>query len=278
MRSVHALCPAKINSFLSVGPPDATGYHPLRTVFEAVSLSDELIVRAGSGADVFRCDHEGVPEANTVTRALRLAREFAEMPALHIELIKRIPLQSGLGGGSSDAAGLLRALDLLFPSRLTARDRHEIARAVGADVPFFLIGGRARAEGYGERLEPLPDGPRVTLAIGRPSVGVSTAEAFRTLDASTREWRAFPEPGAPVYNDFEAIAPPECAALERVLRDAGARDACLCGSGSAVFGVFEDDAQAEAGAAAARAAHCSAWVAHTLSRSESLHSYWQDGD
>ena len=274
MRAVRVVCPAKINTFLSVGPPDATGYHPLRTVLESVSLCDDLVVAIAGESDAFVCGDPGVPEINTVTRALRLAREFAAMPPLRVELTKRIPIQSGMGGGSSDAAGLLRALDVLFPSRLSAHDRHEIARAVGADVPYFLVGGRARAEGYGERLVALDDGPRRHLAIGRPPSGLSTPKAFGRLDACGREWREFPALDAPAHNDFRAVAPEPCARIETVLRQAGAVDACLCGSGSAVFGVFDDDPGAAAGVAAVRAAGFQAWCAHTLTRAESLQWCW----
>lgn len=273
MRAIRVRCPAKINTFLSVGPPDATGYHPLRSVFEAVSLFDELDVRETVGVDAFACEDPGVPAENTVTRALRLAREFAEFPRLTITLTKRIPIQSGLGGGSSDSAGLLRVLGSLYASRFTARDLHEIARAVGADVPYFLVGGTARAEGYGEKLTPLDDIAPRTLVIARPQEGVSTPEAFRLLDAGPRPWLPFPDAQGPIYNDFLAVAPRACRDLVATFRQAGANDASLCGSGSAVFGVFTDGEGAERGERVALAFGAAVWVANTLTRAESLQFY-----
>lgn len=267
MSPIHVRCPAKVNTFLAVGPPDPSGYHPLRTVFQAVSLFDTLIVQDQEGDDVIVCDWADLPAENTMTKALRLAREFAPIRGLRIELRKRIPAQSGLGGGSSDAAGLLRALDVLYPGHLDARDKHDIAAAVGADVPFFLVGGRARGEGYGERLAPLPDSAPIWMVLTRPEVGVSTQEAYRRLDAAPREWRAFPEEGCPPFNDFEVVAPPECHAAKRRLVELGAQAACLCGSGSAVYGEFASE---EESARAAAAVGTRAWVVRTLGRAESV--------
>jgi 4-diphosphocytidyl-2-C-methyl-D-erythritol kinase len=100
-------CPAKVNTFLSVGPRDARGYHPLRTVFQAVGLFDEVSISTAPH-DEIDCDWDGLPTENTLTKSLRLLRELAPIPPLHITLKKRIPSQAGLGGGSSDAAGVIR--------------------------------------------------------------------------------------------------------------------------------------------------------------------------
>jgi len=264
---VRAFCPAKVNLFLSVGPPDERGYHPLRTVFQAISLGDELVAEVAEADDVIFSGAD-VPSENTVTKALRLMRGVVSVPPLRVRVAKAVPPESGLGAGSSDAAGLIRAVERILGAPLPRRE--EIALAVGADVPFFLVGGRARAEGYGERLMPLEDAVPEWLVIARPGVGCSTPEAFRRLDAITREWREFSETDE-LYNDFERVAPPESLHLIDRLRALGARDAALSGSGSAVFGRFVHRERAEAAAEGILTqGAASAWTARTLGREESL--------
>ncbi|MCB8932475.1 MAG: 4-(cytidine 5'-diphospho)-2-C-methyl-D-erythritol kinase [Fimbriimonadaceae bacterium] len=262
-------CPAKFNPFLAVGPPDASGYHPIRTVFQAVSLFDELRVAEGV-RDSLACSWDGLPADNTITKALRLCRELAPIPPLSITLDKQIPAQSGLGGGSSDAAGLLRALECLYPGLLGERDRWEIAHAVGADVPFFLVGGRARGEGYGERLRPMEDAPAQWLVVARPEGGVSTAEAYRALDSVDRRWAKFEDAERGWANDFERVMPAASAELADRLRAAGAHPAVLCGSGSAVAAGASSRQDAERIRAEISAPDVRAWAVHTLTRAESL--------
>lgn len=225
-------CPAKINTFLAVGPPDARGWHPLRTVFQAIDLADTLTIEESEG-DETTFSIRDVPARNTVTEAVRLLREHVEIPPLRIHVEKRIPSESGLGGGSSDAAGVLR----LLGRDLREETLREIALKIGADVPFFLVGGRACAEGYGERLTPLPDLPERWLVLARPDEGCPTPEMFRRLDEKPRTFRDFPDEDV-LYNDFERVAP--CASLDLIERLLvhGADDAALTGSGSVVFGRF----------------------------------------
>ena len=245
MTPLRVRCPAKINTFLSVGPPDAIGYHPVRTVFQAVDLCDELLLE-NADDDAFVCDWPLIPADNTVTKAWRLAREYVGLPRLRVTLNKRIPAESGLGGGSSDAAGLLRGLVRLTKGRFLPENAAEVARAVGSDVPFFLVGGSAKGEGYGDILTSLPDGPTRHFVIVRPEVGVSTPSAYRALDARARAWREFPtDPTSEMFNDFEPVAPPECRQAASDLKDVGAMNTLLCGSGSAVFGLFADEDQAD---------------------------------
>lgn len=249
--TVRVVCPAKLNLFLSVGPMDVRGYHPIRTVFQTIALFDELTVTFSEG-DSILCDWSELPAENTVSRALRLLREIAPIPPLRIELSKRIPAQSGLGGGSSNAAGLLRGVRRLIGLPIPEGEFLEVARAVGADVPFFLVGGRAKGEGYGERLTPLPDPPPTPVLVVRPQVGVSTADAYRMLDALPRALAEWPESelGA---NDFEATMPEACAEAIGMLRSVGASHAALTGSGSAVFGLFSTEGDRDAAAAWVRA-------------------------
>lgn len=268
MKPGMAQCPAKVNTFLSVGPPGVSGYHPIRTVFQAVSLFDELSV-APADVDILVCDGMRLPERNTLTKTLALVRELVPVPSLSIRLEKRIPAESGLGGGSSDAAGLLRLLSNAMPGMLTDQFCHEVATAVGADAPFFLVGGRAIGEGLGERLTPLPDAGRREMVVIKPREGTATAEAYRALDAVERTWRELDAEAT--YNDFERVA--GCASLEAIerLRSNGADSAMLTGSGSAVFGFYPTANDADVAARRLAEENIGAVLrCHTLTREESL--------
>ena len=265
---MKTLCPAKINSFLSVGPPDGSGFHPLRTVFHALSLADELTAEPAAQDEIV-CSWADLPAENTLTKAWRLAREYVELPLLRVSLTKRIPAESGLGGGSSDAAALLRLLAIASRGRLERDNLFEIALAVGADVPFFLVGGSALAEGYGERLTPLPDGPQRWLVIVRPPVGVSTAQAYCELDARKRDFLEFPQDLWSGHNDFMLVAPEECRRVASWLQGQGAEAVGLTGSGSAVYAVFGSEEAAQ-GVQAHAEGMGDSWVCRTLTREESL--------
>lgn len=239
MRPAIVACPAKINTFLSVGRPDETGYHPIRTVFRAVSLCDQLHISVSDGLDEITCDWPEWPLENTLTKALRFARELLPVPPLRVHVEKRIPAESGLGGGSSNAGGLIRWLAREFTHAFPGHTQLEVAAAVGADVPFVASGlPAAKGEGYGEQLTPIESHAR-ELVIARPEAGQPTANAYARLDKETFSWREFPEDLWEAYNDFERVAP--CASLELIeaMARLGATAFGLTGSGSAVWGVFE---------------------------------------
>lgn len=262
----RADCQAKLNLFLAVGPPDPSGYHPLRSVFQSVSLADRLVVEAGVTKDAFLCDDAAVPAENTLTKALRLFREYVDVPEVRIALEKRIPAQSGLGGGSADAGRLIAILHELSGLRLSDRELREIAGAVGSDVPFFLVGGRARIEGYGERVTPLDDpDPLPWYVIVRPPYGCSTPEMYRALDRCERAFVDFGH--EPAVNDFESVVPWGCLQLKAALLTQGASEALLSGSGSAVFGRFEYEHGARQ-AAEALAPEGAVWVTRATSRAD----------
>ena len=272
---VLAKCPAKVNLFLAVGSRDLIGYHPLRTVFLAVDICDEVTIEdSPTGADEIVCDWEGLPPDNTLTKSLRLLREMIPGPPLKVELKKNIPDKSGLGGGSSDAAGLLRAVNRGMDNSIERYILEDVAAAVGADVPFFLVGGMAQATGYGEKLVALPDPSETWLLIARPSEGVSTVNAFRDLDQMDYEWRDFPaDPLDPrsFYNDFERIAPCESVELAERIEVHGALGSLMTGSGSAVFGLFPDQKTAINAQNQLRIEGFGiSWVVRSLGREESL--------
>ena len=227
-----------------MGKKDHRGYHPLRSIFQAISLYDELHIERSDTLS-FECDDPSVPEDNTIVRAARLMMEVADFPPVAVKLIKRIPSEAGLGGGSSDAAGIIRSAKSLMSVPLPEYEKKAIAKSIGADVSFFLTGGRARAEGYGDKLTqvPSPD-PVEWYVIAQPEDRCSTKVAYNRLDEMDFEWRVFPTEDI-IYNDFERVAP--CGSLDLIerLQVHGARDAGLTGSGSAVFGRFTSEADAK---------------------------------
>lgn len=241
---LEVLCPAKVNLFLAVGPVDHRGYHPIRTIFQAIDLFDVLRIEVIEGEDQIVCNWDDLPSDNTLTKTLRFARELIPVPPLRIELDKNIPSESGLGGGSSDAGGLLRAFKNIVYPPPPEDFLFDVAAAVGKDVPFFLMGGRARGEGYGERLTPLETNLESWYVVVRPNdVGCSTREAYRKMDSLSFPFREFSDE-LDMYNDFERVAPCECLEIVETFGAYGARGALLCGSGSAVFGLFEQESVA----------------------------------
>jgi 4-diphosphocytidyl-2-C-methyl-D-erythritol kinase len=259
-------CPAKVNLFLAVGPPDARGYHPLRTIFQAVDLCDEMVVEFGDSRETaIEVVGAELPSDNTVSKALRLSREIFSIQPSHIRLVKKIPMQSGLGGGSSDAAGVLRAFAFAQGRRID-EEMLSVAAAIGADVPFFLVGGRARGDGYGDIVTPLPDPPEDWFVIAKPDIGCSTVEMYKKLDANPRDWKDWPEDER-LWNDFERVAPKECLDLMREMWNLEAEEVGLSGSGSSVFARFREESEA---VLTQGLLGRDSWLAQSLSRAQSL--------
>jgi 4-diphosphocytidyl-2-C-methyl-D-erythritol kinase len=270
-------CPAKLNLFLAVGPKDDRDWHPLRTVFQAIDLWDTVTVELAD-SDELISNVDYLPADNTLTRALAAYRRQQPIPPLAIVLDKTIPAQSGLGGGSSDAAGLLRVLQEISSQPLEHAELLELALSIGADVPFFLIGGRASAEGYGEKILPLPDPPERHYLVVKPEVDCPTGAMFKALDELDYPWKDFPVWSRPPYpwaddsyNDFERVMPEMCAEHIVRLQEYGALTAGLTGSGSAVYGEFEVRSQAlTARELLADTPEENVWICRSLGREESL--------
>jgi 4-diphosphocytidyl-2-C-methyl-D-erythritol kinase len=214
---------------------------------------------------------------------LEAAGRVNEGIALH--LVKRIPAQAGLGGGSGNAAAAAVGVNALLELNLDEKTLHAIAASLGSDAPFFLTGGTATARGRGETLTPLPDAPPYWLVVAKPEIGVSTAWAYNALDAdperashrATKRWEEALKAGdagrmiAFQSNDFEAVVfphLPEISWLHDELRMAGALTAHLCGSGSAVYGVVESEAQARRIAQLLDGRYPHLHIVRTLSRAE----------
>ncbi len=294
MTSLSLPAYAKVNWTLDVRTRRPDGYHDIRSVMQTIALCDTVTVTPTPTVPGVRLtldgdEASGVPDgpANIVHKAaVRLQKVAAargvlpgDRSGLHIHLVKRIPSQAGLGGGSSDAAATLRAVNELFGLRLPLPRLTEIAAALGADVPFFLVGGTALVEGLGERVTALaPLSSPCFLIVVKPPVGVSTAEAYAALDAdtgrihgtATDQWLAQPS-CAPRGNDFEDVVLPALPAvraayhllLQTMTNGEGFRP-LLCGSGAAVFCSAPDAGAAEGIADAARRAGVGkAWVTHT---------------
>lgn len=283
--SVQLDAPAKLNLWLRILAREESGFHTLETLFCAVSLSDVVRVSsAASGVELRVAGpvDTGPPERNLCVRAAeRFYRELDQAPRVRIELEKRIPSAAGLGGGSSDAAATLRALNRLHADPFRGEVLLQMGAELGSDVPFFLCGSPlALGWGRGERLLRLPPLPRRPVLIAHPGVAMPTAEAFRRLAerragghrpyavshslGSLLEWEPL---AALAYNDFEASAAeaiPQLGAAGDHLRAAGAEIALLCGSGASLFGVFATVAARDAARPGLDRLGLRTWTAETL--------------
>jgi 4-diphosphocytidyl-2-C-methyl-D-erythritol kinase len=281
---------AKINWFLRILGKRADGYHELITVLQTVSLCDELTFDLREdGEIVLTCDDPQIPTDSTnliVKATVAFQNHLGCTLGADIKLTKRIPAKGGLGGASSNAALTLLALNVLWQSKLKTDELTPLASELGADVPFFLIGGRCVATGTGTTISRLPDASRQYLIIVAPNTTVATANAYASLNAGSlttsdsdsilssslaeqtsadsTQWR--------LRNDFETVIfeiEPEIERVKIALLEAGARGALLAGSGSSVFGVFDDEATRDRALENLRCeAGWKVFPCHTLSRDE----------
>ena len=266
--TLHA--PAKVNLTLIVGARRDDGYHDVSTVMQTVGLYDTLTLTDGSGLTM-TCTDPDLPTdgSNLVLRAAALFCQELHLPApdLHLHLQKRIPSQAGLGGGSSDAAAVLRAMRTLYAPEVSDAELERMAAALGSDVPFFIRGGTALATCRGERLTPLPRLADGWFVVVKPPEDFSTPAMYCRLDElppqppqpdgmtaalGAGELRAV---AAALCNSFERAVPPDSAVwvIREALRAQGALAAMLSGSGSAVFGLFDREDAARAAAEVLRA-------------------------
>lgn len=276
---------AKVNLRLIVLGREMSGYHSLETLFCGISLADSVEVTPGPpGIDLHLSGgiDTGPPEKNLVTRAAERFLDVAGIPpALRIHLHKRIPSAAGLGGGSSDAAAILRILSELYDHPLSERKVLEIGTELGSDVPFFLTRTPlALGWGRGERLLELPPLPSRPVVVAHPGTPLPTAAAFaRFAQMQGQEtpvrphtlplealgsWEGLAEHAV---NDLEFVAFERIPHLTHALRtliESGATLALLAGSGAALFGVFPSESEAELGGDALTSFGYRTWRAHTL--------------
>ncbi len=267
MTTATVAAPAKINLYLRVIAKRADGFHELVSLLHLLTLADEVTVTlTADGSVTLQCDRDdlGAAEQNLAVRAVRAWQQASgDARGAHVTLVKRVPHGAGLGGGSSDAAAVLRCLAALTGTDATDPRWTQAAAALGSDVPFFLTGGCAWAEGRGERLTELPPRPGLGVVVVKPPYGIATAAAYAGLRALTRVHldgaaaRALWAGGNDLLphlcaNDFAPgvfAAHPDAADAVAQLRAAGACAAHLTGSGSALFGLFPDAGAAQRAAA-----------------------------
>ncbi len=255
---MHIHSPAKINLYLEVTGKRTDGYHNLNTLMCCIGLHDSIRLSFDKPRITLHCSHPDVPEdaTNLACRAAKLFLDtIGSRDGVHMELEKRIPIGAGLGGGSSNAASVLMALNGHFNSPLTQADLMTMGKTIGADVPFFIYGKPAVATGIGDILTPCPHLDPFAVVLIYPSVPVSTAEVYKKLNLrltktkkintrflfkQNRSHIALPF----LFNDLEPVAShicPDIRQAKAALLRQNAISALMTGSGSAVFGLFEND-------------------------------------
>lgn len=257
MKGVTITAPSKVNTLLRVIGKRPDGFHDLEMVMVPLTLADEITIEEIQKGIEFQLDGEGDAgmsgEKNLAFRAAALMREAAGVSiGVSIRLKKKIPIAAGLGGGSSDAAAVLKGLNLLWnlgwsPDRLAG-----LGVGLGADVPFFCHEGAAYVEGIGDRVSPCSDFPDMSFILVNPGFSVPTPWVYEQYDleltpkysdARVRpHFRVFSDVCASLHNDLEAVtskAFPEIREIRKTLLDFGAAGAMMSGSGPTVFGIFE---------------------------------------
>ena len=262
MREVRLRAFAKVNYALDVLGLRADGYHEVSTVMQSISLADEVELRRATGGFDLSLEPEelriGAQEQNTTYLAWKALWRLTgkELP-VEVTLRKEIPAGAGLGGGSADAAAVLVGLDELFGLGFRVDELRGIGAGIGADVPFCVSGGTALGEGIGEILTPLPAPPAHLLVVAKPLSSADTGKIYRAFDEARIKCAHSVEPvvlalrsdslpaalAAAVGNDLASVTMdivPEVAELEQSLLASGALGASMSGSGTAVFGIFDD--------------------------------------
>ncbi len=264
---VRAFAPAKINLTLDIVGRREDGYHLLESVMQTVDLCDTVTVAYADGENIHLTCDGGIPcdATNTAYRAAALFRQTVGLSCgFAITVEKRIPSQAGLAGGSSDAAAVLVALNVLTKADLSIEVLCEIGALIGADVPFCIRGGTVLCTGIGTELKSLLPMPTCTVVIVKPEGGVSTPEAYRLLDTADRLEHPDSDAmcGAIVQHDLNGVAKtvgnsfehpldlPHTARIRNRMEQHGAIASALSGSGSAVFGLFQDEQTAKDAVAA----------------------------
>ncbi len=260
LKKVVVKAPVKLNLALDILGLNSRGYHEVDMIMQAIGLYETVEVTKSQGYSL-RCPGSRVPAdgSNTATKvAEAFFYETGLLAGADITLHKKAPTRAGMGGGSADAAGVLVALNHLYGAGLSLAEMQKIGLVAGADVPFALLGGTARAQGIGERVEPLPPLPPCWFAIAMPSEGVSTPQAYRHYDELGSPLR----PNMPTA--LAALAGGKLSAfaseMQNVLEHAnggaitrqirellgaeGALGTMMTGSGAAVFGLFLEEGDA----------------------------------
>ncbi len=262
--SIKVRANAKLNLTLDITGKREDGYHFMYMIMQSVDLADMVSISL-SKTDGIHIDCTGEPIAERDNTAYRAAAAFfaaadMEPVGLDIHIEKHIPMMAGLAGGSADAAAVLTGLDMMFGTKLPHSELCMIGAQVGADVPFCLTGGTMLVEGIGEIFTPLPALPECYIVIAKPDDSMRTYNSFRMYDELEFPPEDHPdneqmfaaivtgdlaEIASCMYNVLEEVAPKEpVQKIKDVLMDCGALGACMTGSGTATFGIFDSKSDA----------------------------------
>lgn len=261
METIKLLSPAKVNLLLNVKGKRKDGYHDLEMVMVKISIYDEVTLSLKPEGISLSCDNSDVPLGNE-NIAWKAANALIEAKKLdtgvHIHLDKNIPMGGGLGGGSSNAATVLKGLNILTGESASQEELMEIGLSLGADVPFFLFEGAAQAEGVGECLRRIDDLPEIWTVLINPGLHVPTADIFGQLNLGLTKTgknrrifrfnRDISKVVSSLHNDLELVTfkiYPDVEKAKGLLCKYGAAGALMSGSGSTVFGVYSDKRAAQ---------------------------------
>ncbi|AAR33990.1 4-(cytidine 5'-diphospho)-2-C-methyl-D-erythritol kinase [Geobacter sulfurreducens] len=273
MKKLTLKAPAKVNYRLDVLRRRPDGYHDLRMIMQRIDLCDEIEICLTDGPGIrVVCGREGVPDGpgNIAWRAAdALLALSADKPGIDISITKKIPVAAGLGGGSSDAATVLMGVNELLGLDLPEKRLREIGVTLGADVPFFIFGRTALAEGIGEELTAIDRVPAAWIVVVNPNVPVSTAWVYQNLQLTgeaarvkiPRFFESVAEVCAILSNDLESVTIPRYPVIGEIKREllaAGALGSLMSGSGPTVFALFEEE---DAAVRAAEMMRARSWFA-----------------
>lgn len=241
---------AKINLHLEVGEKRADGFHEISSLLQEISISDDMVVSLSNAETCINVVGAEIGKDNSLEKAIRAFKKIANLDfALNVSLIKRIPMGSGLGGASSDAASLILAMNDLLKANLCYEELLKIALEVGSDVPFFLTGGSAKVKGRGEKVSPVRLNASYIGLLVYPEIHSSTKEAYKMLDSSREEKKEEVDLDSAslfdcrFFNSFEKPLFEKYPVLKEIKNDflTFASDfSLMSGSGSSVYGLFRD--------------------------------------
>lgn len=258
---------AKINISLDILGEMDNGYHEMLMVMQSISLGDDVKIRAEKGAGkIYIKSNIGYIPSDRRNIAYKAAEAFFGLSGIsgydtYIDIFKRTPVCAGLGGGSSDGAAVLRGLNKMFSAGFSLKELEKLAEKLGSDVPFCVRGGTVLAEGTGTSLSDLPPLPECAVLVCKPSFSISTPELFSKIDCKKIKCRPDTNGiidslgrgdirgvGMRLYNVFEDVLEREKDKIEEIkstMYDCSALGACMTGTGSAVFGIFDGRETAE---------------------------------
>jgi len=261
MDSINYKARAKINLSLDVCRRLENGYHEVKMVMQTVDLYDELILKKRQEPDIVlridSADDLGKPEDNLIYKAAkRMQEQYHITQGIEVSLRKNIPVAAGMAGGSTDAAAVMLAMNEMFALGKSKEELMELALPLGADIPFCIMGGTALAEGIGEKLTPLPKPPHAEIVVVKPPIMVSTGKVYQSLDCN--DIKTHPDIDGMVKalengdlggitqrmeNVMETVTETEfpiITDIKNMLKENGALNAMMSGSGPSIFGIFTD--------------------------------------